>query len=188
MMFELRKPSLADVPSYVEALERGWSPSNVMSEKARGDALAKIKADPATFITSLDDPEAKGGDVEQPDGSFVPRLPGFSRIIWDGTFCGVINFRWQSGTEALPPSCLGHIGYSVVPWKQRRGYSTQALALLLPEAKARSLAYVEITTDPANIPSQKVILANGGKLIERFRKPAAYGGAESLRYRIDLYR
>jgi hypothetical protein len=34
---------------------------------------------------------------------------------------------------------------------------------------------------------QKVIEANGGELIERFRKPAAYGhGAESLRFRIPL--
>jgi predicted acetyltransferase len=188
MMLELRKPSLADVPLYVEALERGWSPSNVTSEKARGDTLAKIKTDPAAFVAGLDDPEAKGGDVEQPDGSFVPRLPGFSCIIWDGSFCGVINFRWQAGTEALPPSCLGHIGYSVVPWKQRLGHATRALALILPEAAARGLAYVEITTDPANVASQKVILANGGRLIERFRKPAAYGDAESLRYRIDLYR
>jgi hypothetical protein len=31
-----------------------------------------------------------------------------------------------------------------------------------------------------------VIEANGGRLLERFTKPAALGGAESLRYRIDL--
>jgi hypothetical protein len=31
-----------------------------------------------------------------------------------------------------------------------------------------------------------VIEANGGTLIERFYKPAAYGGAESLRFRIPL--
>lgn len=31
-----------------------------------------------------------------------------------------------------------------------------------------------------------VIEANGGELIERFHKPAEYGGAESLRFRITL--
>jgi hypothetical protein len=31
-----------------------------------------------------------------------------------------------------------------------------------------------------------VILANGGILVGRFTKVAAYGGRESLKYRIDL--
>jgi predicted acetyltransferase len=185
-MFELRKPSLADLPAYAAALERGWSPDNVMSEKARHGALTKINADAAGFISSLNDPDAKGGDIEQPDGSFVPRLPGFIYWIWSDDFAGSIGFRWQKGTEALPPSCLGHIGYSIVSWKQRRGHATRALALLLPKAAACGLAYVEITTDPANIASQKVILANGGRLVERFRKTKAHGGTEGLRYRIEL--
>jgi len=45
---------------------------------------------------------------------------------------------------------------------------------------------VELTTDADNLPSQKVITANGGVVVEAFRKAAAYGGAESLRYRIML--
>lgn len=74
----------------------------------------------------------------------------------------------------------------MVSWKQGRGYATRALALLLPEAKAEGLAYVELTTDVDNVASQRVILKNGGVLVERFRKPAAYGGTEGLRYRIAL--
>jgi predicted acetyltransferase len=45
---------------------------------------------------------------------------------------------------------------------------------------------VLITTDPDNVASQRVIQANGGRLVERFVKLPAYGGGESLRYRIDL--
>jgi len=56
----------------------------------------------------------------------------------------------------------------------------------LPEVRAQGLAYVELTTDPDNLASQRVIQANGGRLVERFRKAEAYGGAESLRWRIDL--
>ena len=67
-----------------------------------------------------------------------------------------------------------------------RGYATQALKLLLPDAKQRGLTYVELTTDPDNIPSQKVITSNGGYLVERFIKSAAYGSKEALRWRIDL--
>jgi predicted acetyltransferase len=81
---------------------------------------------------------------------------------------------------------LGHIGYAVVAWKQGRGYATRALGLLLPEARAQGLAFVEITTNADNVASQRVITSNGGQLIERFNKPAAYGGAPSLRFRIRL--
>jgi predicted acetyltransferase len=40
--------------------------------------------------------------------------------MWDGDFAGAINLRWQPGTAELPPHCLGHIGYGVVPWKRGR--------------------------------------------------------------------
>jgi predicted acetyltransferase len=106
--------------------------------------------------------------------------------MWDGEFCGRINLRWQPGTEALPPHCLGHIGYAVVPWKQGRGYATQALREVLEEAKAEGLRYVEITTDPDNLPSQRVIEHNGGVLLEEFVAPAALGGTPKLRYRVQI--
>jgi predicted acetyltransferase len=74
-----------------------------------------------------------------------------------------------------------------VHWKRRRGYATQALRLLLPEAKAEGLDFVEVTTDDWNIASQRVIEANDGLLVERFRKPAEYrDDGEALRYRIPL--
>jgi predicted acetyltransferase len=51
---------------------------------------------------------------------------------------------------------------------------------------AEGLRYVEITTDPDNMPSQRVIEANGGVLVERFTRPASLGGTPGLRYRIAL--
>jgi predicted acetyltransferase len=61
-----------------------------------------------------------------------------------------------------------------------------ALGMVLRDAPNRGLEYVEITTDPDNIGSQRVILANGGVLVERFIKTAHHGGKEGLRYRIDV--
>ena len=108
--------------------------------------------------------------------------------MWDGEFSGSIGFRWQQGTEALPPTCLGHIGYSVVPWKRGRGYARRALAELLQDVESRGLRYVDITTAPDNFPSQRVIEANGGVLVEEFVTPAALGGVRELRYRIFVRR
>jgi predicted acetyltransferase len=179
-------PAQHYLPAYVHALQEGWSPDNLRPQTAL-DELARIAQDPDGFLSAQIDRDAKGPPVILPDGSAVPRLPGLSRWMWDGEFCGSINFRWQPGTTELPAHCLGHIGYSVVPWKRRRGYATRALQLLLPQARDEGLAYVELTTDADNLASRRVIEANGGRLIERFNKPVAYGGAESLRFRILLW-
>jgi predicted acetyltransferase len=179
-------PSSEYLPSYVAALQQGWSPDNVRGRAAADEQLAKIVTGGDAFLSSLVDRDAKLGPITLPDGSKVARLPGFTRWMWDGEFCGSISLRWQPGTEALPPHCLGHIGYGVVPWKQRRGYATAALRQLLPAATGEGLRYVEITTDPENIASQRVIEANGGKLVERFLKPQQHGGSPGLRYRIAL--
>jgi predicted acetyltransferase len=186
---KLLVPALAELDHYAEALRRGgYFPDNIRREVSAQEELAKIDANPASFVASLDDPEAKAGPITLPDGSTVKRLPGYRRWMWDDGdgFCGHIGFRWQPGTSMLPPYVLGHIGYAVVPARRGRGYATKALALLLPEARKEGLDYVELTTDADNIPSQKVITNNGGTLVERFDKDAAHGGGETLRWRIVL--
>jgi predicted acetyltransferase len=187
-LIELVIPGESYLPEYVAALRRGWSADNIRGAEAAKEELVKIEHDPRGFVqTKADDREAKGGPVRMPDGSNVQRLPGFVRWIWDGEFCGSIGFRWQPGTPSLPPHVLGHIGFAIVPWKREKGYATKALALMLEEARAEGLPYVELTSDPENRASQKVIMANGGTLIERFQKPQQYGlGQEGLRYRIML--
>ena len=178
-------PAAQYLPGYVHALRQGWSPDNLRPQAAQDD-LARIAQDADRFLSEEVDREAKGHAITLPDGSTVPRLPGYSLWMWDGEFCGSIGFRWQPGTTELPPYCLGHVGYSVVPWKRQRGYATRALQLVLPHARAEGLAYIELTTDADNLASRRVIEANGGTLLERFYKPVVYGGAESLRYRIVL--
>ncbi|MBT9500715.1 MAG: GNAT family N-acetyltransferase [Burkholderiaceae bacterium] len=183
---QLVTPSLEHLASYVQTLERGWSADSARAALVAQEELKKIADDAGAFLASQIDREARGEPVTLPDGSQVARLPGLRRWLWDGEFCGVIGLRWQPGTEALPPYCLGHIGYAIVPWKRRLGYATQALSQILPEAQALGLRYVEITTDPDNLASQRVIEANGGVLHERFIKPESFGSSPGLRYRIAM--
>ncbi|MEO8908864.1 MAG: GNAT family N-acetyltransferase [Gemmatimonadaceae bacterium] len=182
---ELVWPAAQYLLGYVHALEQEWSPDNLRPE-AWLDELAEIAEDPDGYLSARINRGGTGPPVTLPDGSTVRRLPGYTRWVWDGEFCGEINFRWQPGTPELPPYCLGHIGYSIVPWKRRRGYATRALELLLLEVRKEGLAYVELTTNTSNTASRRAIEANGGEVVERFFKSAAQGGAESLRYRISL--
>lgn len=182
---DLVSPAEQYLAAYADALRRDWS-ADTQRAAAGAEELARIQADPAAFLAEQTNATGGGRPVTLPDGSIVPRLPSYSLWMWDGEFCGSISLRWQPGTTALPPHCLGHIGYSVVPWKRQRGYATRALGLILPLAREQGLPFVEITTDLANLPSQRVILHNGGQLIEHFQKPASHGGAPALRFQIRL--
>jgi predicted acetyltransferase len=179
-------PSLSYLPSYKAALERGWSPDSMRGTIVAREELDRIARDAGAFVASLVDREAAGAPIVLPDGTTAPRLPGYRRWMWDGEFCGSIGLRWQPRTEALPPHCLGHIGYGVVPWKQRRGYATRALRELLDEARALGLRYVEITTDPDNAASRRVIEANRGEVIDEFVTPLPLGGQRKIRYRVHF--
>ena len=181
---ELVRPALEHLESYRGALIRALELDPHDDSLEVTDELKAIEENPARFLDLKDDRQAVGGDVRLPDGSKQSRLPGITRWMWDGQYCGSINLRWQSGKNDLPATVLGHIGYDVVPWKQNLGYASQALKAILPEAQLVGLTYVEITTGKDNIFSQKVIVKNGGILIEEFTKPIQYGLGPAIRYRI----
>ncbi len=186
---QLVRPTSAHLPGYIAALERGWSADTSRAQAAAREELARIADDAEAFLALMDDVEARGAPVTLPDGTQRPRIPGLRRWIWDDEddapgFAGSIGLRWMKDGAPLPPHVLGHIGYAVVPWKQRRGLATQALAQMLRIARAQGLRQLEITTDPDNLASQRVITANGGVLFETFDKGAAYGHKPGLRFRI----
>lgn len=182
---ELRWPHADMLEEYVAALRTGWSPNTLRPEVAL-EELEAIAADPIAFVASQVDRQGLGPPFMQPDGSLVERIPGYRKWMWDGEFAGSINFRWQPGTHELPDHVLGHIGYTVVPWKRRRGYATAAVGAILDDARAEGLDQVEITTDDDNIGSQRVIENNGGIRVEQFSKRKGAGMVPSVRYRIDL--
>ena len=182
----LVRPAAEHLPRYVAALERGWSPDNLRGAAAAAEELRQITADPDAFLARFDDEHAAAGPVPMPDGTTRPRLPSIRRWIWADDFCGSIGLRWTADGGPLPEHVPGHLGYAVVPWRQREGHATRALGLMLAEARARGLRRVEITTDPGNLASQKVVLANGGRLLGPYERAAALGDGPGLKFVIDL--
>lgn len=181
----LRQPSRMLLPAYAAALRAGWSPNN--SRDVSGEYLVRIEQDPDEFIAWLLRP---GEMIRLPDGLEVRRLP--DRLRWivaldqqGDPLVGSISLRWQEGTTALPEHVLGHIGYTLLPAHRGRGYGTQALALILDEARDVGLTQVEITCDPDNHASRRVIEKNGGVFVESFVNPR-YGAEPHLRFLIRL--
>ncbi|MDE2334439.1 MAG: GNAT family N-acetyltransferase [Rhodospirillales bacterium] len=174
MPFSLVVPAHEHLPSYVAALETGWSPNTLRD--VSGDQLDAIRTDADAFLRSL--VPQPGETIALPDGRVVERLPGCVRWMWDGAFAGSINFRHVPGTEALPEHVLGHIGYAVVPWKRRRGYAGRALRLMLDVAREAGMMRVEICCDSDNTISRRVIERSGGVLLRRMPNPHREGRTE----------
>lgn len=184
---DLVSPAHEHLPSYLASMERGWS-----SESARTNAEAaaaersEILADPDAYVEEMNHPTRHGRPIRLPSGLEVPRLHSERRWMWDGEYCGAISVRFEPGTHELPPHCLGHIGYAVVPWKRRLGYGTSALGQLLPIAREQGLAWVDLVTDADNVASQRVILANGGRRTGEYVVPPESGGFPAIQWRIML--
>ena len=146
-----------------------------------------IADDPAAFVAMLDDREAKGG----PDHP-ARRLAGAAPAGLPALDVGRRILRLDRLSLAAR-----HVGPAALlpgPYRLQRR-AVEAAAAATPRGRwrcccrrraRRASTYVELTTDPDNLPSQKVITANGGVLVKRFRKEPAYGEAEALLFRIPL--
>ena len=59
----------------------------------------------------------------------------------------------------------GHCGYGIRPSERKKGYATKMLSMALPIMKNHGINPIVITCDKENIGSSKVILNNGGVLV-----------------------
>lgn len=182
----LVRPHQEGLPEYLSALEQGFNPNPMLGEKGRQLAMALARFQPDEYLAQAHDPEGVGPPILCPDGSTVPRLPSILRWIWAEGFVGTIGFRWARESTDLPPTCLGHIGYAVVPWAHNQGIATKALGLMLQEARALKMPFVTLCTREDFLASQRVILKNGGHEVERFVSPPELGSEPGIRFKITL--
>ncbi|MDD4890044.1 MAG: GNAT family N-acetyltransferase [Phycisphaerae bacterium] len=105
-------------------------------------------------------------------------------LVRDGrAIVGTSNLRHE-----LTPFLLregGHIGYSIRPSEQRKGYGTRLLAMTLGRARAIGLTRVLVTCAKGNIGSAGVIRGNGGVLEDEVQS-VLHPGEMAQRYWIEL--
>jgi len=183
------KPTHSHIDSYLQALRRGWSETigEIGADKAEKRA-AEINQDRDEFLELFDDLDAKASPYLLPDQTVAYAIPSVRRWIWDNQsdqFCGTLSLRWQTGTTDLPYHLMGHIGYTVPPWMQGKGFASFGLKAMIEIAKTKSLPFVYLVTDLDNLASQRVIIKNSGQIIGPFTKPAMYGSQAALRFKIQ---
>lgn len=112
-----------------------------------------LESDFASFLRGLED--ASGPDVKP---GLVPQTTYW--LVDTGTFIGRVSIRHRLNEKLMLVG--GHIGYEIRPSSRRRGYGTLALRLGLAKAKELGIARALVTCDRTNVPSRKIIEANGG--------------------------
>jgi len=164
----LLQPDLEHLSGFEAALAAGWSPDprRAGNEAHVHGELQRLRQNRLGFLHDLIP------DGRQRAGFGSPPLTTRLFWIWDGEFCGSISLRFQAGTEELPPEVSGHVGYSVVPWKQRNGHATTALSLLMAVASKEGLDRLVVLCNEDNDASRRVIERNGGELFMRGPHPS----------------
>lgn len=138
--------------------------------------LAALEKDFEGFVKQLEN-ESKGQNL--PEG-YVPHTTYW--LVEGEEFVGRVDIR-----HYLNPSLKGmggNIGYDVRPSQRRKGYGKLILELALQKAKELGLKDVVVSCDVTNIGSNKIVQANGGKLLEI--KPRGTGIPDKARYTITL--
>lgn len=157
---QLTKPDIKYKSSFLEALEeyQKEEKSEKHDRNRHYNELSKEDLD-KNFNAYVKKELAKEKGAYLPEGH-VPET-----VLWlidNGEFVGKINIRHKL-TEGLM-KLGGHMGYDIRPSKRGKGYGKKMLELALQEAKKLGIENVLITCNFDNIPSKKVIEANGGLL------------------------
>ena len=105
-------------------------------------------------------------------------------IIADGEYAGRIDVRHWLNDHLTEFG--GHVGYEIATSMRRKGIATEALRLVLPEAKKLGIDELLITCNDDNIASIKIIENNGGVLLDKIKSERNPANKMTRRYKIIL--
>lgn len=164
-------PQIQHMPSYIAALKEGHSCGG--DGKKDAETIARIEADPQTFLDILLGPQPDTRLNE--NGERVERVPDSPFWFVEGdTFIGDARIRHR--LNAALEQFGGHIGYGIRPSMQGKGYATELLRQCLIWSRENlKIDRALLTCRTDNIASARVIEKNGGQLIDTTPHPYAAG-------------
>lgn len=90
-------------------------------------------------------------------------------LVDDNYVLGAISIRFKRTLETA--GIDGHVGFGIRPSKRNKAYATTMLQMAFPILKEYNINTVVISCAKDNIGSSKVIINNGGKLIDEVIDP-----------------
>lgn len=177
---QLVKPSIEYKSSFIEAvkeyqqeLEEG---NHVRNNHYKSLNIGDLNSNFQGYVDII---LSKEQGLNTPEGH-VPESTLW--LVDNGQYLGRVNIRHQLTDFLLKEG--GTIGYDIRPTQRGKGYGKRMLKLALIKAKELGIEKVLITCNVNNIPSKKVIEANGG-IIENRIKSVEKGKPDKLRYWIN---
>jgi predicted acetyltransferase len=102
----------------------------------------------------------------------------------DDRAVGKIQLRHRpSQSEGMPDGFESHVFYEINSDQRGRGYATEALRIVMKDARELKMTVLTLTIAEDNVASQKVAEANGGEIVDK--KPSI-DGKEYFKYLIKL--
>ena len=157
---ELVNPSIKYKKSFLEALDE-YQREEKSDKHFRGEHYDSLKKEELeyNFQAYVDKVISKAKGQNLPEG-YVPESTYW--LVDNNEFIGRVNLRHKLNVNLSRLG--GHIGYDIRPSKRGKGYGRKILGLALQKAQQIGLDNVLITCNINNIPSKRVIEANGGIL------------------------
>lgn len=156
----------------------------VVTEGVHGSSMLMEMSEDIGDITQIDAwllLQDQLSNLDTVPSGYVPAMTYLYTEIDRNVIIGIVNIRLA--LNDYMEQFGGHIGYSVHPDYRGFGYGHAQLKAALIQAKALGLDKVLITCDDDNLPSSKVIEAQGGVLENKVEHPE-FGLIR--RYWIDL--
>ena len=121
-------------------------------------------------------------DESKVEPGFVPQT-----VFWVLDLVDIVVGMVKVRHRLLEITCIngGHVGFYIHSAHRGKGYGKQALALALGEFKQIGVREVLVTVYPENVPSIRIVEANGGKYCDTIIEPKT--GDKTNRYWIDIY-
>lgn len=143
---------------------------SVVEGAAEFDAIGRLDSTYASFLgydvkRLRDDFDSFVHDLSRLADEARVRQAGYRDcVFWlidDDEYVGQASIRPDLGTPYLI-TYGGHVGYSIRPSRRRQGYGRRILTLALEKCIEEQVDRVLVTCDEDNIPSRRIIEANGG--------------------------